>query len=197
MAFSPLRLATFSLSSTSSKSANILSVSFERAGRPDKRPAASFPPLKRNLNHISLRPLRALLRVGGLGLTLPRRLDLDDLVLLGALRILRSLKHHYALSPDEVLGAPADLGVYLSSDGCCPLISLGLCGGAHAGEADHLGALSCNLEGPHQPVTKLGLFLFDVHQFGVVSAVFEDLLHPYVHAETHYSVSFELFTCNP
>src|SRR5215208_1822206 len=100
IAFSPLRVATSNLSNTSSKSASILGVSFERAGRPDKRPAASFPSLKRNLNQISFPPLGVLLRVGGRGLVLPWRLDLHNLVLLSALGVLGCLKDYDTLATD-------------------------------------------------------------------------------------------------
>src|SRR5215207_4032461 len=106
IAFSPLRVATSNLSNTSSKSASILGVSFKWAGRPDKRPAASFLSLQRNLNQISLRPLGILLRVGGRGLALPGRLDLHNLVLLVTLSVLGCLKHHDALATDEVFWTP-------------------------------------------------------------------------------------------
>src|SRR5215211_2997222 len=100
IAFSSLRAATFNLSNTSSKSASILGVSFKWAGRPGKRPAASSPPLKRNLNQISLRLLGILLRVGGRGLVLPWRLDLHNLVLLRALGVLGCLEHYDTLPTD-------------------------------------------------------------------------------------------------
>lgn len=49
IAFSPLRLAMFNLSSTSSKSANMLSVSFEQRGAWHQTPRAMHPPLEGNL----------------------------------------------------------------------------------------------------------------------------------------------------
>src|SRR5215212_8376103 len=100
IAFSPLRLATSNLSNTFSKSASILGVSFERAGRPDKRPAASSPLLKRNLDYVSLVIIGLRNRAASHGLALPWRLDLHDLVLLTALGVLGCLEHHDTLATD-------------------------------------------------------------------------------------------------
>src|SRR5215212_6056379 len=85
IAFSPLRVATSNLSNTSSKSASILGVSFEGAGRPDKRPAASSPLLKRNLDYVSLVIIGLRNRAASHGLALLWRLNLHNFVFLGAL----------------------------------------------------------------------------------------------------------------
>src|SRR5215216_2749165 len=111
MAFSPLRLATSNLSSTFSKSANMLSVSFERAGRLSGRPASSVPPLKRNLNQVFLRLLGLLIRTGGRRHALASRLDFDDLVLLDAVSVLGNFEHHHTLAADKVLRSPPELRV--------------------------------------------------------------------------------------
>src|SRR5829696_979237 len=141
MALSPLRVATSNLSNTSSKSASILGVSFERAGRPDKRPAASSPLLKRNLDYISILIIGLSDRAASHGLALPWRLDLHGFVLLGALGVLGCLQHHDALATNEVFRSPPELEVYLTSDCDCPLVRFRLRAGRHTGEADDLGVL--------------------------------------------------------
>src|SRR5215204_743733 len=196
MALSPLRLATSNLSNTSSKSASILGISFERAGRPDKRPAASSPPLKRNLDYISILIIGLSDRAASHGLALPWRLDLHGFVLLGALGVLGCLQHHDALATNEVFWAPPLIGVYLTCDCRCPLVGLGFGRGVHTGEPDNLDVLSIDLEGPHEPIAELGLLLLNVDQRGLVSAVVEDLLDLHVHPETQLLVSFEPVTCN-
>src|SRR5215218_8976706 len=114
IAFSPLRLATRNLASTSSKSANKLGVSFEWAGRLAQDAPRNAPPLERDLYQVSLRSLRVLLGVGSIDLALPRRLDPHNLVLPGALGVLCCLAHHHALPTDEVLRPPPKLWVYHS-----------------------------------------------------------------------------------
>src|SRR5215207_7825083 len=118
-----------------------------------------LPPLKRNLDYISLWIVGLPGRAVGQGLALPGRLDLDDLVLLSALSILGCLKHHDALASDEVFRSPPCLWVYLTCYCDRPLVGLRLRAGRHTGEADHLSVLPSNLEGPHQPVAELGLLL--------------------------------------
>src|SRR5215218_4795290 len=105
MAFSPLRVATSNLSNTSSKSASILGVSFVRAGRlAEDAPRNASPPLERDPDYLSLRPVSLAFR--GSWLVRPRRLDPDYLVLLDTLSVLGCLKHHNALAADEVLRSP-------------------------------------------------------------------------------------------
>src|SRR5215211_8604787 len=157
-----------------------------------RRPAAMMcSTLKRNLDDVSFSVRGLPDEVGGSSPVLLRRLDLDDLVLLGTLSVLGCLKHHDALATDEVFWTPPELGVYLPSDGHCPLVRLGLRAGRHTGEADYLGVLSSNLERPHQPDAELGLLLLDVHHPGVVGAVLEDFLYLHVHPKTQLLVSFE------
>src|SRR5215204_4095510 len=107
---------------------------------------------------------------------LPRRLHVDDLVLLGALGVLGYFEDHGAIAADDVLGSPTDLGVYLAHDRRCPLISLGFRRRTHAGEPDDLGVLTGYLEGPHQPVAEFCLLLLDVRQLSRVRSVLEDLI---------------------
>src|SRR5215216_2440691 len=155
-----------------------------------------LPPLQRNLDYISLWIVGLPGRAVGQGLALLWRLDLHDLILLGALSVLGCLEHDHALATDEVLRSPPSLWVYLPCYCDRPLVGFGLGGGAHASEPDHLGVLFSNLEGPHQPVAELGLLLLYVHQLGVVSAILKNLLHLHVHPETQFLVSFEPVTCN-
>src|SRR5215204_2772949 len=153
-------------------------------------------PLKRNLDDVSFRVRGLPGGVGGSAPVLPWRLDLDDLVLRGALGVLGRLKHHDALTADEVFWTPPKLGIYLPYDCRCPLVGLRLRGRAHAGEPDYLGVLSVNSEGPHQPVAEFRFLLLDDDQLGVVGAILQDLFNPHIHSETQLLVSFEPVTCN-
>src|SRR5215204_780695 len=151
-------------------------------------------PLKRDLYQVALWALRVLLGLGRVDLVLPRRLDLHNLVLLGALGVFARLEHYHALPADKIFRSPPELGVYFPRYCARPLVGLGLRAWRHTGEADHLSILSVDLEGPHEAVAELCLLLLYIDQLGVVSAVLKNLLHLHVHPETHVLASFELVT---